>query len=266
MDVVYIPTMSRYGNLAKIIPLWLKQGFQVRLVVEASEFRKHVTFRDRDWAKSEVRVIPVPGGRGVGRARQFCVLHAHETGLRSLIMSDDDMRPARDSNMSLLLDAATDPGVLGIGAVRSIHDRFTGGAVSANSGAILCPGGWGFQLFALNVQNTLKVGNFDPRLHSYGEDGELARQGIALRIPWQVHCDVKCAAIGKRYEPGGINARFAQPEYRTQAEVQCLAIIHDRWPEYTNAPDKPLRVAWQKMLDHYIPDWRERSAIHGGHL
>jgi hypothetical protein len=168
--------------------------------------------------------------------------------------------------MKLLLAEAALPGVLGIGAVRSIHDHFTGGAISRNTGVILCPGGWGFQLFGLNVRTALELGNFDPLLHSYGEDGELCRNGIRAGIPWRAHCDVKCAPIGKRYAPGGISTRFRRPEERTAAERECLTIIHDRWPYYTNRPENPLRVAWQRMLDHYIPDWRERSAIHGGSL
>lgn len=265
---VYIPTMNRYDNLAKIIPLWLEQKFLVRLVVEPNEYGEHARLITRmGWNGRGVTAIPVKSPRrGIGYARRAAVLHAYYNGRKSIVMSDDDMKPARDSDMAWLLAEAAQPGVLGVGAVRPIHDHFTGGAVSANHGPILCPGGWGFQLFGLNIETAIKVGNFDERLHSYGEDGELCRRGIAQGIPWRVHCDVWCAPIGKRYAPGGISTRFARPEYRTDAEQQCLAIIHDRWPYYTNAPDKPLRVAWQKMLDHYIPDWRDRSAIHGGHL
>jgi len=157
--------------------------------------------------------------------------------------------------------------VLGIGATRPIHDRFTDGAVSRNSGPILCPGGWGFVLFALNVRNAVRAGNYDAALHTIGDDAELARHGIAyLGIPWLVHCDVRWTSLGTRYAPGGINARFADRAAREAAERECLAIIHNRWPVYTNPPDKRLRVAWQKLLNDYIPDWREHSAIHGGKL
>lgn len=201
---------------------------------------------------------------GVGYARQYCVIHANKARIKSIIMSDDDMRPAKNADMWPLLREAAKRGVLGIGAVRPIHDHFTQGAVSANSGVILCPGGWGFQMFGLNVPAAVRIGNFDDRLHSFGEDGELARNGIKNGMPWLVHCDVPCAPIGKRYDPGGIGTRFANREQRTEAEIECLALIHKRWPAFTNPPDKPLRVAWQKMLTHYIPHWRERSAIHGG--
>lgn len=263
---VYIPTMNRYGNLERIVPLWMEQDFRVRLVVEPTEYNEHARLITRmGWTGLGVTVIPVQSPRrGIGYARRAAVLHAEHTGRKSIIMSDDDMKPAGD--MLPLLKAAEDSGALGVGAVRGIHDYFTGGAISRTSGVILCPGGWGFQLFGLNIANTVLLGNFDERLHSYGEDGELARQGIKAGIFWRSHCDVKCAPIGKRYAPGGISTRFAKPEYRTDAERECLKIIHDRWPYYTNEPDKPLRVAWQRMLDHYIPDWRDRSALHGGSL
>lgn len=265
---VYIPTMNRYGNLERIVPLWMEQGFRVRLVVEPTEYDEHARMIMRmGWIGQGVSAIPVQSPRrGIGYARRACVLHAAHTGRKSIIMSDDDMRPVADSDMRLLLHASAVPGVLGVGAVRGIHDHFTGGAISRTSGVILCPGGWGFQLFGLNIDTALKVGNFDERLHSYGEDGELCRQGIRAGIPWRSHCDVKCAPIGKRYAPGGISTRFSNPMRRSDAERECLKIIHDRWPYYTNAPDKPLRVAWQRMLDHYIPDWKERSALHGGSL
>ena len=258
---VYIPTMGRYDNLKRIVPAWLAQGIQVRLVVDRSEFPQHRDLREEMGWRDRVQVLAARGS-GIGAARRFCVSHASQSQLPSIIMSDDDMRPTTEA-WPLLTEAAR-PGVLGIGAVRPIHDFFTGGAVSRNHGVILCPGGWGFQLFGLNVRAAIEVGNFDSKLHTAGEDAELARNGIARGYPWLVHCDVECATIGARYAPGGINTRFREPEDRTQAEWECLELIHKRWPIYTNPPDKRLRMAWQKMLDDYIPDWRERSAIHGG--
>lgn len=259
---VYIPTMSRYGNLLKIVPRWLDMDIPVRIVVDPSEYQEHIRFgKQEGWAHSDVRIIR-QSGVGVGAARRSCVNHAMRSRLASVIMSDDDMKPTSD--MRPLLEESARPGVLGIGAVRGIHDRFTGGAVSRNHGVILCPGGWGFQLFGLNIETAVRVGNFDALLHSYGEDGELCRQGISWGIPWLAHCDVKCAPIGARYAPGGISARFRTPDLRSEAEYACLFRIHQRWPRYTNPPHKPLRVAWQKMLDDFIPGWKARSAIHGG--
>ncbi len=90
------------------------------------------------------------------------------------------------------------------------------------------------------------------------------RQGIAqLGIPWLVHCGVKCDPIGVRYDPGGINS-LINDGTRGLREIACRELIHRRWPDYTSAAAAKPRMRWQKMLDDYIPDWRSRSAIHGG--
>jgi hypothetical protein len=181
-----------------------------------------------------------------------------------MIMSDDDMRPTATSNMKWLLEEARKSNVVGIGATRSLHDRNSKGAISRNHGPILCPGGWGMQLFALNVNNTIEVGNFDSALDCFGEDAELERMGIAtIGIPWLVHCDVKCEAIGVRYDPGGMNS-FITDGTRALREIECRRIIHERWPMYTSEPERRPNMRWQKMLDDYITGWRELSAIHGG--
>jgi len=265
--VVYIPTMGRTGNIRTVVPYWLEQDLQVRLVVDRYEYATYTAVkREMKWGK-EVYILPTPSnGRGIGYVRNYCVKHASRTALDAIIMADDDLRPKNGTDMYELLEEAKKPGVLGIGATRSIHDLMSQGAVSRNHGPILCPGGWGFQVFALNISKTLDCGNFDIRLHSLGEDAELARHGIKNGIPWLVHCDVKVDPIGKRYAPGGINTRFRAPEKRTAAERECMTIIHGMWPDYTNTPDKPLRTAWQRMLDDFIPGWQEASAIHGGSL
>lgn len=265
---VYIPTRSRPANVRKIVPRWLDQNQSVRLVVDPDEVNLHLALRAQEGWGSDVRVWAPPGVRGIGAIRRKIVRQAARNGLTSIILSEDDAMPERSSDFNELLDWADRPDVLGIGATRPIHDRFTGGAISYNSGAILCPGGWGFVCFGLNVQNALAAGNYDAALHTIGDDAELARNGIAkLRIPWLAHCDVRWSSLGTRYSPGGIGARFGEDlTLRHMAERECLALIHERWPDYTNEPDKRLRVAWAKMLDHYLPGWKQRSAIHGGDL
>lgn len=264
--VVYIPTTSRIETLRKTVPYWLEQDMQVRLVVERNEYHPHNKLKqEQGWGK-DVYILPLPlSGRGIGYARKYCVTHAKATNNLSIIMSDDDHYIAESSDAWELIDEAENPYILGIGATRSLHDRFTDGAISANSGVILCPGGWGFTVRGVNVENTLAVGNYDPALHSFGEDAELARRGIAqLGIPWFVHCDVKFVAVNKRYDPGGFSAKYRTLEARQAAERECLGIIHKRWPDYTSEPDKKPRMAWQKLLSHYIPEWRDYSVMHGG--
>jgi hypothetical protein len=267
MDAVYIPTLSRIDTLRKTVPQWLEQELQVWLVIDRTEFAAHSNLRREMGWGSNIHIILLPlSGRGIGYARNFIVQHARKMELISIIMSDDEFFVHPDSNACELLEEAEKPEVLGIGATRSLHDRFTGGAISKMNGPILCPGGWGFQLFGLNIQRALDVGNFDRRLHTFGEDAELARQGIKHGTPWLVHCDVKCVSINKREAPGGISSKYNSPEARLTAEKECQDIIHKMWPEYTNPVGKKPRVAWQKLLDNYIPDWKESSAIHGGSL
>jgi hypothetical protein len=267
MDVVYIPTLSRTDMLKKTVPQWIDQGLQIRLVVDRAEFSIHDKLkRAEDWGR-DVYILPLPlSGRGMGYARNFIVQHAKKTSLVSIIMSDDDVHIHTNSNASLLLEEAEKPGVLGVGAIRSLHDRFTNGAISKNHGAILCPGGWGFTIHGLNIETALACGNFDPKLHSFGEDAELARMGIIRGIPWRVHCDVEFVSLNKRLDPGGFSAKYQTLEARLTAELECRKIIHRKWPNYTSIPEKKPRVAWQKLLNDYIPNWKEASAIHGGSL
>jgi hypothetical protein len=159
------------------------------------------------------------------------------------------------------------PATLGIGAVVQIYARFTGGAINNLGGPILWPGGAGFSVYGLNISKALECGSFDARLHSFGEDAELRRQGIAGGIPWRVHCDVWVDAVNQRNSPGGFMAKYdGDLAARTAAERQCRELIYARWPQYVSSPDKPPRMAWQRMLDHYVVGWRAHSALHGGTL
>jgi hypothetical protein len=261
----YVVTRNRPNNLKKVIPFWLDQEIPVRLVVESSEYQEHRDLiRGMGWRGWVTAIRPKSRERGIGYARNFAVRDAASEGLASFIMSDDDMRPQEGSDMRLLLEEAAENNVLGIGAVRRLHDWFSGGAVSANSGVILCPSGWGMQLFALNTLKALEVGNFDKRLDCLGEDHELMRQGISRKIPWLVHCDVYCDAIGARYAPGGLNTYAGGRVARTERELACHTLVHDMWPQYVSEPGRAMRVSWQRMLNDYIPGWKARSAIHGG--
>lgn len=261
---VYIITRSRPDNIKKIVPRWLDQNLPVTLVVEEEEHDHHTSLvRGMGWDNVEV-ISPKSVNKGVGHARAFAVWDADRHGLKSMIMSDDDLRPTSVSYMHLLLREAERPGVLGVGATRPLHDKFSGGITSDRDDVILCPGGWGMQLFALNVQQTLDIGSFDSKLDCWGEDHELMRNGIAAGIPWLVHCGVRSEAIGVRYDPGGLNAYTGGNEGRTDMEMKCRQIIFNRWPRYVSPPNKKPRMQWASMMDDYITGWRDQSAIHGG--
>lgn len=263
-NVVYICTRDRLNNLQKVVPRWLDQDFEVVLVVEPKEedSTEGLCF-DLNWPADEVYIEPLPRhDQGIGYSRAHAVWHAQQRRLKSIIMADDDIRPATDSNMSLLINEARKPKTLGVGSVNRYVDHLNGGAISANSGVILCPGGWGGRLYGLNVGLAMNLGNYDLKLDCLGEDDELKRQGITVGIPWAVHCDVWAESIGSRFQPGGVQALTGQD--RKSREERNHWLIHKRWPKYISSPPKGFRMAWQQMLNDYIPDWKERSAIHGG--
>jgi hypothetical protein len=266
MNIVYICTRARINNLKKVVPRWLAQGFKVVLVIESGvEFRLHEDLREEmDWSPRNVWLqLLSERDMGIGYSRAEAIDHAHSAGLKSIIMSDDDIRPAPESDMSLLIQEAEKPNILGVGAALRIQDHYTKGAVSANSGVILCPGSWGGRLYGLNIANTLACGNFDSLLDCFGEDDELKRRGIAdLSIPWAVHCSVWAESIGARYQSGGVQALVGKD--RIARELRCHETMHERWPQFVSKPPKPYRTSWQKMLDNYIYNWRSRSAMHGG--
>ena len=268
MCAVYIPTLSRYDSLEKIIPAWLEQCVPIVLVVDPKELLAHKRFRDaHDWHPM-VKIAVVPkDGMGIGYKRRYCVRHAYDVGYDVIVMSDDDHKPRAGTDIYDLYDEAVKPGVLGVGATIQIYARFTGGAINKLSGPILWPGGAGFSVFALNVETAMACGSFDPLLHSFGEDAELRRQGLVRGIPWRVHTDVWCDAVNQRNSPGGFMAKFnGDLAARQAAETACRELIYERWPRWVSSPDKPPRMAWQAMLEHFVPDWRKRSALHGGHL
>lgn len=265
---IYIPSKGRPENMRRVIPAWLEfkpRGVKVIVVVDNGE---HALYRDTlraGFAKAsdDIHLLKLPyNNRGIGFARAWSMEHAAKMGHESVIMSDDDVRPR--SSVNPLLREARKASVLGIGATSSYHSLLSNGWTDVLNCPILCPGGWGFQLFGLNVANTIKVGNFVKALDCFGEDAELMRNGIANGFCWQSHCGVSFAQIGKRYEPGGIAALYGHT--RTERERDCQEMIHARWPMYTSKPPKPSRMAWQRMYDDYLPGWRRRSAIHGGSL
>jgi hypothetical protein len=247
----------------------MAQNLPVKLVVPEDQFDDHVRLRDSMGWIPGVGVIALPPGTyGLGETRQFILEHAASKDRDAIIISDDDHRPKAGANMWDLLAAAMAPDVLGVGASRPLTDRFNGGALTRNRGIIMCPGGWGFTVYGLNVRNATHIGGFDPNIHFFGEDAELARNGIAYhQWFWRVSCDVWIEQLNVRNAPGGISSVFnGDAEARAKAERKDRAYLRQMWPEYISRPDQKPRMAWSRMLDDYIPGWRERSALHGGSL
>lgn len=268
MTAVYIPTRARHDNLRKVMPRWLEctpRATPIVLVIDRSETAAtKALIAAEGWER--VEYVAVKNNSGIGNVRHQAVADAAKRGFNSIIMSDDDLRPAERAPMNTLLRYAARKNVLGIGATRSYHSLLSNGWSEQHNGPMLCPSGWGLQTFGLNVANAVAVGNFDVRLTCFGEDAELMRAGLSCGFPWLVHCGVKVEPIGKRYDPGGLATLTGDRDARTVQEQACQYLIHQRWPDFTSTPPKPSRVAWQRMYDYYIPDWRKKSIMHGGNL
>lgn len=271
MSAVYIVTRARHDNLRKVVPRWLVATpgtIPIVLVTDKSEAAGlQQLSREEHWfQRGDVRVKRLRyDRRGVGYARHEAVSHAYGQGHRTIIMADDDIMPRAGESVNRLLRSARWGTTLGVGATHSQHDLLTGGYTKDHTNVILCPSGYGFQLFALNVENAIAAGNYDVALDCFGEDAELMRNGISLGIPWKLHCGVKCQKIGKRGDYGGIQSLYnGYNDNRVKAERRCQELIHERWPDFTSTPPKPSRMAWQRFYDHYIPEWRRYSAMHGG--
>lgn len=268
---VYIMTRQRQDNLVRVVPRWIDQDFHVTLVVDKTELRAHQELMyAQHWIGKVIITSPKESDRGFGYIQKYIVEHAASRSFKSIIMSDDDIRPATNSNMSILLKEASKPEAVGVAAARSIHDRFTNGAITRlrneGHGLIMCPGGWGMQFYGLNIQNAIDIGNFDPELDMPGDDHEFLRNCITFGIPWLVHCDVWAESIGARHAKGGYTSLVSGEEERERRQQRVNKIIHDRWPEYTTAPPARMRTQWKKLLDDYIPGWHLLSALHGGDL
>lgn len=261
---VYIPSRARSTRLDKVMPAWIEQDMDIQLVVPFGEYQAYVdVVRSNGW---DVAVLKSPRSvDGIGATRRFIIEHAKKAGLGEIIMCDDDFKPMPDTDMWDLLDAAKDQYAVGVAASYGYNDFLSGGKLSELSGVILCPGGWGHNVYSLNVENVLGCGNFDAALGFY-EDDELQREGVALGMPWLVHCDVWMTSLGKRGDAGGCQAPYSTSEDRAAAMLRCAKIVEKRWPKYVNITKAGYRMSWKKMLDDYIPGWQGLSAIHGGSL
>lgn len=265
---VYIFTKDRLELLRKVVPRWLEVApfsTEIYLVADRSE----APVLRKNFSLIGVTILGLPrDNAGIGYARDYALRHAQRVGYRSILMSDDDVWPRPGADIQELLRLARLKKYLGIGMTHSYHDLLSDGATKdPANGLIFCPGGWGFNMFALNVHNAIKVGGFDPRLTCFGEDAELMRNGIANGFPWLVHCGIKFSQLGKRGEPGGIASLTGGiSDVRMQQEQKCQFIINDRWPDFTTRPPKQSRMSWLKFYDHYMPDWRKKSFIHLGSL
>lgn len=258
--VVFIPTRNRADLVSRVLPKWAEQDdVRVILVVEKWERGKYMRVAG---ARADVLVLP-RSNRGINYARAWIVREADRMGLKQIIMSDDDLFPRPQSDISRLFEFG-DLQTLGIGIMLPFYGLMFGNDVIKNSDEpLMSLGGLGKRCFSLRIEDTLTAGNFDPKLHSGWGDDELVRQGIAAQgFTWYVHAGVHGTSIAGRHTPGGLNDLHKEDDdKRMRAQFACHKIIYSRWgPEYISKPKLYGRLIcqWKKMFNDYVPNWEAR--------
>lgn len=281
---VYIPSRGRSKNVAKLLRAWFidrNHGLRVRFVVEHADFNDYcdaisvIESQLPDNTRVGVSTLPA-SNQGVGYARNYTLKLAASRGEKSIILSDDDIRPDAKSDWIRFWALAAADDVLGITARYSYHDLALGPGIKDKSGLILLPSGT-FRLIALNVKNVMDLGNYDPELTCLYEDGDLMLRGIEAGYPWLIDLGTKANSMGSRYAAGGLSDYFGEDHWagdRHEAERACHLYLRSKHPKYVNDPPADgevtrgngVRVRWQKCYDDNIADWRTLSDLHGGSL
>lgn len=268
-EVCFIPSRGRALNARKLADSWVQAGIIPHFVVEPDEAPTYAS-KVQD---IQVHPLPIRNG-GIGFSRNHCVNLAASFGHKSMILADDDIKPAKNySNMVGFAEAAKYKKVLGITARYGYHDLCLGPKIRGRNDLILLPTGT-FRLVALNVDNVLDLGNYDHTL-DYAEDCDLFLRGLKEGYPWMIHLGTRTGSIGTRYQPGGM-LDYAVAGCATGLDGMKPAWhreLHNQYPDVTNAHTEKcagkqncIRVAWRKAYDKYMPEWKEYSALHGGDL
>lgn len=263
MDV-WVPTMRRPDNIREIIPRWLavmEPKTHLWLVVAKNEAAVTAAIVAEGGWRDHVSVVRLPREvQGIGAIRGHIVKLAFQNGDRAMIMSDDDIYPHHSANLGNMRRIVRSTNILGVGCVTSYHSLLLGHRKDMLYGEepILATSGYGFRLFAINVDRAIEVGNFNPALDVSFEDAELMRQGVRRGMRWYLDPLVKAIPLGKRFEAGGIAALTGDPEERARRTDLNYRLCYTMWSKYMAEPPKQ-RMSWKKMLDDYWPGWREAT-------
>jgi hypothetical protein len=260
---VYISTRGRPGNIRKVTPVWRSMGFNIVLTVEPQEVDLYAASVDWVHYPRETKIQPLPkANQGLAYSRHHALIHAASYGLESIIVADDDIKPAW--GMATLVEDASHSKVLGITARYSYHDLALGGRIKKFDGVILQPCGM-FRMVALNVDNVMKLGNYDPAADNC-EDADLMLNGIQHGFPWMVDLDSKALSMGKRHEPGGSLDYLNYIGRSVQDHTRWKPSLENKYPEVVGNFKGTTRVFWRKAYDMYMPGWKKYSALHGGDI
>ena len=263
---VFIPTRGRPHVVRRLADIWHDEGFEVTFVVEPDEALDYIA----KVPDCRVDVLSIKNA-GIGNARNHCVSLAASWGFKTMILADDDIKPGKFANMDTLVRSANHHKVLGVTARYSYHELALGYEIKHRDDLILLPTGT-FRLVSLNVDNVLKIGNYDAKLE-YAEDCDLFLRGLQAGFPWMIHLGTWSNSIGNRYEPGGMLDFAGGADNLSAKKEDWHWDLYDKYPDFINDPAKAdftkqnsIRVAWRKAYDKLLPSWRDASALHGGNI
>ena len=261
---VFIPSRGRHELLAqKVIPKWMEQNAKVYVVVEPNQYKEYAeTLQGFCGPGGSVDVLMLPQhNRGVNYSRNWIVRFAANIGMDKIIQADDDIFPQPSSDVNRLFEWKG-LNCIGMGVMVGFYGLMFGNqTIKDEDRPLMSKGALGKRLFSLNVSRVLAAGNFDVDLHSGWGDDELVRAGMArLGATWYVHAGVWGGSVANRYTKGGINDFHGENEQsRLDGQEHSHRIIHHRWgARYVSDPGKRMSFRWQKFMDDYVPDWRNR--------
>ncbi len=253
MTTVYIPTRGRAELVKKSLPAWLDAGADPIYVMEAPERQAY-----RPVLEGQAEILTLPRrNMGMGWIRNYILKEADKWGIDSFIMAVDRVKPLR-GNIESLAGVPLEMGVVGCGAAQSYHGLGLGNRLLRSPTRWVFPVAFGgvHDLAAINVELALEIGGFDPKLKYDSEDAELQRESIVAGLPWFYDTGFRYAGTATRGSPGGHRA-LAPARERALRETHEL--VHKRWPAYVSDPARSrYRCQWKRMMDDYIPDWREQ--------
>jgi hypothetical protein len=263
-------TRSRLELMRKGLPHWLEQNVNIKVTVDPSEWDETREALG-EFLEVELVKIPIPKAtrkhrRGemkysLGWLRNFCIKRAKAEGYKSVLLSDDDLYPTT-GDIGELCRVVLDHNVVGCGCSTSYHGLLlgdNGNAILKTGEAFPIAGVYGHCFYALNINNALSVGGYLEKFKSGVEDSEIQRESIAAGMPWWLHTGVHYHSMAKRYSAGGLAAAL-RPEERKRQERLTHFYSFERWPDYVSDPnksDRKVSCRWRKMMDDYIPDWRD---------
>lgn len=254
MNAVYIPTRDRPDIVFRAVRSWRKlwDGLLV-VTVERGQQVDHLEDFDVEVLWLQRR------NRGMGYVRSVMLHDAAERGVEVAVQADDDHTVV--GSLDGFFDFATRSDVVGVGGMKPTHALYTHGTeLSATTKQGIPPDNWltsgsiGFQVFALNVQNALDAGGFNPKLQVY-EDYDIAKKAVSrFGAPWFVSQHLRVHPIHpskhmRERVGGGV---YSLPNEREAVERRCLEIARVGFEPWTSKR-WPLRFQWKRFYAHYLP-------------